>query len=417
MVEHHNNNPGVPPINPYMPYPPIMVQPQVQPHMQQQQIPQMQPPPYPGNIPIGLHNLEELTQDKENLIRYLQLHCHVHHQPYGVELRMEVLAIAWKHKAERFIRDECLTCYPSTTRPYIQNVVTAAEIFLCPPSILFPIPQSYLLLTMSATPIQFQHSRKDGSFIYARAAGTNIAYALGHKFTRPPLAHSKVAIYTWSQTSPAFIGRLNRIIKHWEDCVDIEVLPLLHHPSRARFILRVPSYCIQFQPQSPYHILLVPQYQYSPSSSPYYNIKTPHLEELLAHEELIDSFFSYLQNQLDTHCRIHHDPRSPLAEYQAGVAISLVGPNMGKLIIHWNCNQYMAILQPPADPEDQVPISSRMTDPFSYPFRPITRETILSIMDALTLLREGMHPDQNIPHEDASTTTVIEQHQEEEEAS
>ena len=169
-------------------------------------------------------------------------------------------------------------------------------------------------------------------------------------------------------------------------------------------------------------------------STTMHDYQTPHLEELLAHEELIDSFFSYLQNQLDTHCRIHHDPRSPLAEYQAGVSISLVGPNMGKLIIHWNCNQCryiyiharyfnrflnricadMAILQPPAEPEDQVPISSRMTDLFSYPFRPITRETILSIMDALTLLREGMHPDQNIPHEDASTTTVIEQHQEEE---
>ncbi|KAF8439428.1 hypothetical protein L210DRAFT_981797 [Boletus edulis BED1] len=166
---------------------------------------------------------------------------------------------------------------------------------------------------MSTTPIQFQHSWKDGSFIYAHAAGTNIAYALGHEFTHPPLTHSKVAIYTWSQTSPAFIGRLNHIIKHWEDCVDIEVLPLSHHPSRAQFILHIPSYwyefsmfqsflhrvclrlhkpscrlydfsdiyllyfstrdSIQFQPQSPYHILLVPQYQYSPSSSPYYNVK------------------------------------------------------------------------------------------------------------------------------------------------
>jgi hypothetical protein len=164
-------------------------------------------------------------------------------------------------------------------------------------------------------PVRFEHCRSDGIFIYARAAGPNIAYAMGHEFTRPPLAHSKVAIYTWSQTTPAFVGRLSRIVKHWKDCVDIAVTPSPHHSEfTGRYILRIPSYWYEFsslqsvfnqvclrlckpscglydftntfpiylaspsrdKPYSanpPHSIILVPHFQYSPQSSPYYNVK------------------------------------------------------------------------------------------------------------------------------------------------
>ena len=158
----------------------------------------------------------------------------------------------------------------------------------------------------------------------------------------------------------------------------------------------------------------------------------PTRDELIEHDGLMESMFSYLQRQLEFHCGIHHDPRHGLEEYQARVTICTSGPNMGKLVIYWECNycryiyvhaRYLnriftkiqidlAELQPPANPEVPIPPTMRMIDPFAHPFRSISRDTLLSTMTALSQLGQGIHPDQVPPQVDESIPTEGDQPQE-----
>lgn len=169
--------------------------------------------------------------------------------------------------------------------------------------------------TLADVQISFPHNPALGTFLYVRTVTPSLGYALGHEYTRPPYAKGRVVLYSSNQTSPFLVGRICRMVTHYEDCVEVEIQPV---PSYAKFhptpfLLRIPDHWYELTPVQSFYRrlylrfrkppasivdytdiypvlfstlrlpqgvepppgppLLHPIFQYSPKSSPYYEVR------------------------------------------------------------------------------------------------------------------------------------------------
>ena len=143
------------------------------------------------------------------------------------------------------------TCYPrkhqKTLHPqYYTTIDTPTHyLWVCSTGTWYNL--TYPTSTMQSITTSFHHCRKYGTFIYTWETQTS-AYALGYELSQPPQAHSLIAIYTVKQPFPIFVGKLDQIIKHWDDCVDIRILPSPHHHliRTPPFVLHIPEDWYEF---------------------------------------------------------------------------------------------------------------------------------------------------------------------------
>lgn len=104
------------------------------------------------------------------------------------------------------------------------------------------------------------HNCSNGTFVYVRRIGQNSGYALGHECSQIPQANTKVALNEKSGKRPEIIGRISCIIEHWEDSVEILIIPSIHYYSKIYklkpYQLLIPITCIKLTAlQTLYHKL------------------------------------------------------------------------------------------------------------------------------------------------------------------